>query len=202
MSPRRCWPWPLSTVPGASFEWYDGEKLPFPDESFDVALAICVLHHVPTLRPRTVRVRTSPGDAGQADWSPSSSTIRSIPLTRYAVNSCDLDDGVVLVTGRQAGEYLAGAGASEVQRADYLFTPFGGSLGRRLDATMARLPVGGQYVVSARAGHMPRAHRERLRPGFGSVGAGREFATVSGPWDGDDTEARGAQHGMDRRRAE
>ncbi len=35
------------TVPTAEFSWYDGEKLPFADESFDVVVGICVLHHVP-----------------------------------------------------------------------------------------------------------------------------------------------------------
>ena len=34
-------------VPKAKFSWYDGEKLPFADETFDVVVAICVLHHVP-----------------------------------------------------------------------------------------------------------------------------------------------------------
>ena len=34
-------------VPDAKFSWYDGKTLPFEDESFDVVVAICVLHHVP-----------------------------------------------------------------------------------------------------------------------------------------------------------
>ena len=140
------------TVPGATFEWYNGEKLPFSDESFDVAVAICVLHHVPTsgralFVSELHRVTRAGGLIAVFEHNPVN------PLTRYAVSSCDMDDGVVLVTGRQAEGYLVDAGASEVERADYLFTPFGGSLGRRLDASMSHLPVGGQYVVSARAAH-------------------------------------------------
>ena len=35
-------------VKGAKFEWYDGDRLPFGDATFDVVIAICALHHVPT----------------------------------------------------------------------------------------------------------------------------------------------------------
>jgi SAM-dependent methyltransferase len=140
------------SVPAASFEWYDGEKLPFPDESFDVAVTICVLHHVPTsgralFVSELHRVTRAGGLIAIFEHNPVN------PLTRYAVNSCDLDDGVVLVRGRQATSYLSAAGAAEVTRSDLLFTPFGGALGRSVDGALARLPVGGQYVVSARASH-------------------------------------------------
>jgi hypothetical protein len=75
------------------------------------------------------------------------------PLTRHAVNSCELDDGVVLVRGREAAVLMQTAGAADVVRSNYLFTPFGGSVGRAVDRSMTRLPLGGQYVVSARASH-------------------------------------------------
>jgi len=139
-------------VPKASYEWYNGEKLPFPDGSFDVAVAICVLHHVPMSdRERFVselhRVTCAGGLVAIFEHNPTN------PLTRYAVNSCDLDDGVVLVGGRQAMAFLEKAGATEVTRTDFLFTPVGGSPGRYIDGTLSRLPLGGQYVVSARASH-------------------------------------------------
>ena len=34
-------------VPSAGYSWYDGEKVPFGDQTFDAVVAICVLHHVP-----------------------------------------------------------------------------------------------------------------------------------------------------------
>jgi SAM-dependent methyltransferase len=140
------------SVPAASFKWYNGEKLPFPDESFDVAVTICVLHHVPTsgralLVSELHRVTRAGGLVAIFEHNPIN------PLTRYAVNSCDLDDGVVLVPGREATSYLTDAGAADVHRLDYLFSPFGGALGRSVDGALSRLPVGGQYVVSARASH-------------------------------------------------
>jgi hypothetical protein len=75
------------------------------------------------------------------------------PLTRHAVNSCDLDAGVVLVRGGTAVTLLREAGATDVVRSDYLFTPLGGTLGRSADRALAWLPLGGQYVVSACARH-------------------------------------------------
>jgi hypothetical protein len=75
------------------------------------------------------------------------------PLTRHAVNSCELDDGVVLVHGRGAATFLREAGASDIDRSDYLFTPLGGLLGRSFDRALEWLPLGGQYIVAARAQH-------------------------------------------------
>jgi SAM-dependent methyltransferase len=136
-------------VPRATYEWYNGEKLPFPDGTFDVAVTICVLHHVPlSTRAKFVaelyRVTRPGGLIAIFEHNPVN------PLTRHAVNSCELDDGVVLVKGREAAAYLDGAGASDVSRTDFLFTPLGGSLGQRVDATFSKVPLGGQYVVSAR----------------------------------------------------
>jgi SAM-dependent methyltransferase/glycosyltransferase involved in cell wall biosynthesis len=139
-------------VTDASYEWYDGEKLPFPDGSFDVAIAVCVLHHVPTSnRAKFVselnRVTRDKGLIAIFEHNPLN------PLTRHAVNSCDLDDGVVLVHGGKASTMLQKAGAAGVDRTDYLFTPLGGVLGRGFDRALEWLPLGGQYVVWARAQH-------------------------------------------------
>jgi SAM-dependent methyltransferase/glycosyltransferase involved in cell wall biosynthesis len=139
-------------VPDARYEWYDGEKLPFPDSSFDVSVAICVLHHVPTsARAKFVselnRVTRHQGLIAIFEHNPLN------PLTRYAVNSCDLDAGVVLVHGGGAVTLMKDAGACDVVRGDFLFTPLGGVLGRSFDRALAWLPMGGQYVVSGRARH-------------------------------------------------
>jgi SAM-dependent methyltransferase len=141
-----------NNVPQATYEWYNGEKLPFPDGAFDVSIAICVLHHVPmSVRAKFVaemhRVTRHDGLIAIFEHNPYN------PLTRHAVNSCDLDAGVVLVRGNEAVAYAQRAGAASVGRSDYLFTPLGGETGRSIDRRLNRLPFGGQYVVSARAQH-------------------------------------------------
>ncbi len=87
-------------VPGATFDPYDGKKLPFPDGTFDVALAVCVLHHVPLGRRhqflREMRRVTRPGGfLAVFEHNPLN------PLTRRAVHDCEFDEGVVLLRQRQ-----------------------------------------------------------------------------------------------------
>jgi hypothetical protein len=63
-----------------------------------------------------------------------------------------LDEGVVLVPSRKATRWLHEAGASDTKRTYYFFTPFGGQFGSSVDHALRWLPLGGQYVASARAG--------------------------------------------------
>ena len=46
---RRNWQSSMrkQAVPGVRFESYDGHRLPFPAQRFDVAFAACVMHHIP-----------------------------------------------------------------------------------------------------------------------------------------------------------
>jgi hypothetical protein len=78
------------TVQGAEFRWYDGDRLPFSDGTFDVTIAICALHHVP--RPRRPdfvsemnRVTRQDGLIVIFEHNPLN------PFTRWAVRSCELD---------------------------------------------------------------------------------------------------------------
>jgi len=112
-------------VPEAQFSWYDGATLPFDDGSFDVVVAICVLHHVPlSQRDRVVsemvRVCRSEGFVAVFEHNPYN------PLTRHAVNTCELD--------------------RDAEHRHYLFSPLGGRSGRSLDRHLRKIPLGGQYV--------------------------------------------------------
>ena len=135
-----------ANVPGATFRWYDGEKLPFRDESFDVVLAICVLHHVPTsqrgkLVGEMVRVTRSQGVIAIFEHNPLN------PMTRHAVNSCELDHDATLLAPRETLTLLRDATQCQPEHHHYLFSPFGGKVGRALDRHLRRLPLGGQYIA-------------------------------------------------------
>jgi ubiquinone/menaquinone biosynthesis C-methylase UbiE len=135
-----------SNVRDVDYRWYDGEKLPFPDESFDAVVAICVLHHVPMSNRfkfvnEMVRVTRTNGVVAVFEHNPFN------PLTRHAVNSCELDKDAVLLTSRESLALLAEAAEAEPRLRHYLFSPFGGSLGRGLDRRLHRLPFGGQYAA-------------------------------------------------------
>ncbi len=136
-------------VPKATFSWYDGEKLPFDDETFDVAVAICVLHHVPSSKRFKVlsemaRVTRSGGIVAVFEHNPSN------PLTRRAVSTCELDHDAVLLSTRETLELLSDSADVEPEVRHYLFSPLGGSIGCSLDRHLRRVPLGGQYAAWVR----------------------------------------------------
>ena len=133
-------------VPDAKYSWYDGEKLPFPDDAFDVAVAICVLHHVPKsnrfkLVNEMVRVVRPQGVVAIFEHNPLN------PLTRHAVNSCELDKDAILLSSREAMDMLQDAAHVQPGLRHYLYSPLGGRVGLALDRTLHRLPLGGQYAA-------------------------------------------------------
>jgi SAM-dependent methyltransferase len=135
-----------AAVPGAKYSWYDGEKLPFPDEAFDVAIAICVLHHVPMskrfkLVNEMVRVVRSQGIVAIFEHNPLN------PLTRHAVNSCELDRDAILLPSREAMDMLQDAAHVQPGLCHYLYSPLGGRVGVALDKALHRFPLGGQYAA-------------------------------------------------------
>ncbi len=134
------------TVPTAEFSWYDGEKLPFADESFDVVVGICVLHHVPVsdrfnMVSEMVRVTRSEGVVAIFEHNPFN------PLTRHAVNTCDLDHDAVLLPPKQAVELLRDTAHVQPGLHHFLFSPLGGAFGCSLDRHLRHVPLGGQYVA-------------------------------------------------------
>lgn len=139
------------SVPDAEFSWYDGEKLPFEDGAFDVVVAICVLHHV-ALSERSkivsemVRVSGSEGVVAVFEHNPYN------PLTRQAVNTCELDRDAVLLPPRETAGLLEESANVEPENRHYLFSPFGGSIGCSLDRHLRNVPLGGQYVTWVRRG--------------------------------------------------
>jgi SAM-dependent methyltransferase len=136
--------------PWATYAAYDGRKLPFEDGRFDVAFAICVLHHVePADRAAFVvelgRVVRPGGVVLIFEHNPYN------PLTRVAVSRCDFDRGVVLET-RAATLRLVRSGGLEPVEAPYIvFFPWRARGLRATERVLGWLPLGAQYVVAARA---------------------------------------------------
>jgi SAM-dependent methyltransferase len=137
-------------VPSAQFDRYDGKRLPFESGYFDLVLALCVLHHVgepeqASFAAELLRVTRPGGLVAVFEHNPGN------PLTRRAVNGCELDAGVILLRPNRVRELLVGAGAAEA-RIDYLlFTPLAGKLGTLIDRALRQVPLGGQHVVVAAA---------------------------------------------------
>ena len=82
-----------SNVPKAEYRWYDGDKVPFPDETFDTWCSHLRAPSCPSLETLSkfvsemVRVTRSGGLVAIFEHNPFN------PLTRHAVNSCAFSIG-------------------------------------------------------------------------------------------------------------
>jgi len=131
--------------PGVSYRVYEGDRLPYDDGSFDVAFAICVIHHVPPDRwpsfaVELARVVRPGGLAVLVEHNPLN------PLTRLAVARCAFDDDAVLLGAGAAQRLLREAGLARVESRYIVFHPFRSPLLRRLDHALGRVPLGAQYL--------------------------------------------------------
>ena len=73
------------------------------------------------------------------------------PLTRYVVGRCEFDGDAVLLSRRETDRTLRSAGLSEFECRYILFFPWRGSGLRRLELSLGRVPLGAQYLVTAKA---------------------------------------------------
>lgn len=132
--------------PFAEYRESDGATLPVETGAVDVALATCVVHHVPpagwagfvgemrrVVRPGglVVLIEHNP-------WNPG---------TRLAVARCPFDHDAVLLTAARARALLAGSGCGGVESAHILLLPTAARWARALERRLARLPAGAQYVA-------------------------------------------------------
>jgi len=135
--------------PRVDYQTYDGEKIPYPDGSFDASFAICVMHHVPVPNWATfvseMRRVTRPGGVVMLfEHNPYN------PLTQRAVSNCPFDADAVLLSMRTAKDYLRASGMTIVEGRYILNVPSITGIARRIDDALGVLPTGAQYYVVAR----------------------------------------------------
>ena len=134
--------------PTVEYHLGDGRTLPFDDGSFDVAFAICVVHHVPPAQRERfagelARVVTPGGLAVVFEHNPLN------PLTRLVVSRCAFDDDVALLGVRETKRVLRAAGLERLERRYVLFAPIDRPIMRRVERFLAAVPLGAQYCVAA-----------------------------------------------------
>lgn len=130
--------------PGYRYLAYDGDRLPFPDAGFDMAMAICVFHHVPpaqwqSLAADMLRVLRPGGLALVIEHNPWN------PVTRRIVNTCPIDRDAVLLTRGTTVDLFRKAGAAGVTARSVLSIPPKGEALMTVDGWFGRLPLGAQY---------------------------------------------------------
>jgi SAM-dependent methyltransferase len=139
-----------ATNPSASYTAFDGSTFPLPDESVDLAFAVCVLHHVPPearagFAAELHRVVRPGGIVAVFEHNPLN------PLTRVAVNRCELDEGVTLARRGRTQRLLRDAGLRLEEGAYIIFTT-SPRWSARADRVLGWCPAGAQYYVAARRG--------------------------------------------------
>ena len=135
-----------ATVSSAKLVHYEGATFPFGDATFQVAFAICVVHHVPLgeriLLIDEVRRVLRPGGLflvyEHNPWN---------PLTRWAVERCVFDKDAILISQPATRRWLEGNGFADVQ-SEFLFNlPPSSDMLLRLDRWARRIPAGARYVT-------------------------------------------------------
>jgi 2-polyprenyl-3-methyl-5-hydroxy-6-metoxy-1,4-benzoquinol methylase len=139
---RRC-------NPEARYSAYDGVRLPYADGQFDVALAVCVLHHVPpsdrtTFVAEMARIVRPGGLTCVIEHNPLN------PLTRLSVMRCPFDADAVLLPRREAETLMSGAGLSVVRSRYFVLLPSLAPWALSLERRMAQAPLGAQYLTLGR----------------------------------------------------
>jgi ubiquinone/menaquinone biosynthesis C-methylase UbiE len=133
--------------PEVQYEAYAGDTLPYDSATFDLSIAICVLHHV--LPPQWVgflremrRVVRPGGLVCLIEHNPFN------PLTRLAVARCEFDRGAVLLHAGRMRALMADAGLNDAQSHYFLMLPSATPLARRVERGFRRIPLGAQYIAS------------------------------------------------------
>jgi ubiquinone/menaquinone biosynthesis C-methylase UbiE len=132
----------------ANYVPFDGDRIPFADNHFDIAYAMCVFHHIPhgdhpQVLQELRRVLRPGGSLFIFEHNPFN------PLTVRVVNNCPFDENAHLIRARAMKQRTLGAGFSSAYAKYRIFFPhFLRSL-RPLEGALAWLPLGGQYFVRA-----------------------------------------------------
>lgn len=135
--------------PTQNYTEYDGHRLPYENNSFDMSLAICVMHHVPpdqwqAFMAEMTRVVAPGGIVCLIEHNPIN------PATRLSVARCPFDAEAVLLGAGKMRRYMRGAGLSSIAIRHFVFFPFEGLVFQRIERALHWLPFGAQYATIGR----------------------------------------------------
>jgi SAM-dependent methyltransferase len=135
--------------PHVRYELYDGKRLPWGDETFDLTFCAGVVQVLPRARRSAFlyelrRVTHLRGIVAVFEHNPYN------PLTQLVVRRFPLGHDVQMLPARQLVELVDRAGLAVLERAHILLLPSESRVARKIEQRVERLPLGAQYVVVAR----------------------------------------------------
>ncbi|HTO66382.1 MAG TPA: class I SAM-dependent methyltransferase [Bradyrhizobium sp.] len=125
---------------------FNGRDFPFDDASFDLATAICVMHHVPPAERANImsemrRVVRPGGLVCVIEHNPLN------PLTRLAVSRCEFDRDAVLLGAGATRKLMAASGLRQIDARYFLLLPWQANSARRVESALGNVPLGAQYAA-------------------------------------------------------
>jgi SAM-dependent methyltransferase len=134
--------------PHVNYDVYDGLRLPYADEAFDVLFTICVMHHVPvdqrdTFVSEARRVLRPGGTLVIFEHN------KLNPLVQWVVARIPFDRNAVLLTSWHTKKLVHNAGFRSINCSYILFFPFDAEPLRKVEGYLGWLPLGAQYYVTA-----------------------------------------------------
>jgi ubiquinone/menaquinone biosynthesis C-methylase UbiE len=132
----------------AAFRVIEDNHLPYADQSFDVAVAACVFHHIPpaerTYWMSEIRRVLKPGGAV---FIFEHNVLN--PLTVKAVKDCPFDEDAILLPRAELLQLARQSTFDDVTARYIVFFPRMLAVFRPLEPAMGWIPFGAQYVVQA-----------------------------------------------------
>lgn len=130
------------------YRTYDGQHLPYEDKSFDMAMAICVFHHIPPsqwqqVANEMIRVVNDNGLILIIEHNPYN------PVTRYIVNTCPIDKDAVLLSPHRLRNLFRTAKTKDIKTRSILNIPPKTESLKRIDMNLGWLLIGAQYYLTA-----------------------------------------------------
>lgn len=135
--------------PEVNYMIYDGARLPFEDNTFDLCFAINVMHHVPpaeweNFAQEMQRILKPSGIAAVFEHNPFN------PLTRKVVRDCEFDRDAVLLSHGKIKSLFNNAGLKIHSDAYIVFFPLKAKFFRYIESALGWLPFGAQQFVTGR----------------------------------------------------
>lgn len=130
----------------AEYRHYNGRSIPFPNESFDFVLAICIMHHIHVdqrqqLVREMARVIRRGGYLFIYEHNPLNLVVQ------YIVSRCELDRNAVLLSAREVKTLIRQADLKQNEMRYTSFVPIQVPWIMSLEKLVSWLPLGGQFFV-------------------------------------------------------